>query len=99
MPGRYHHFHLTKKKEKLFINRICAVFAVLMPLTTLPQIIQLYTTQNASGLSLLMWILYTIGVIPFLLFGVIYRHSQLVVLNTLWLLVQITMITGILIYT
>jgi len=98
MPGRHHHFYLTKKKEKLLINRICAVFAVFMPLTTLPQIIQLYTTQNASGLSLLMWVLYTIGVIPFLMFGIIYRHSQLVVLNTLWLLVQITMITGIIIY-
>jgi len=94
-----HHFYLTKKKEKQLINRICAVFAVFMPLTTLPQIIQLYTTQNASGLSLLMWVLYTIGVIPFLLFGIIYRHSQLVVLNALWILVQITMITGIIIYT
>lgn len=99
MPGHSHYFHLTKKKEKLLINRICSVFAVFMPLTTLPQIIMLYTTQNASGLSLLMWVLYSIGVIPFLLFGIIYHHSQLVVLNTLWLLVQIIMIVGIVIYS
>jgi uncharacterized protein with PQ loop repeat len=99
MPGRHHHFYLTKKKEKQLINRICAVFAVFMPLTTLPQIIQLYTSHDASGLSLLMWVLYTIGVIPFLLFGVIYHHSQLVVLNILWLIVQVTMITGIIIYS
>jgi uncharacterized protein with PQ loop repeat len=99
MSHHTHHFYLTKKKEKLIINRICAVFAVFMPLTTLPQIIMLYTTHNASGLSLLMWVLYSIGVIPFLLFGIIHRHSQLVVLNTLWLLVQITMIVGIVIFS
>jgi uncharacterized protein with PQ loop repeat len=99
MPHHTRHFHLTKKKEKQLINRVCAVFAVFMPLTTLPQIIQLYTTHDASGLSLLMWILYSIGVIPFLLFGIIYRHSQLIVLNTLWLVVQAIMIVGIVIFS
>ncbi len=98
MPGRSHHFHITKKDEKRLINRVCSVFAILMPLTTLPQISLLYTSKDAHGLSLLMWILYTIGCIPFLLFGIIYRHKQLVVLNVLWLAVQIIMIIGILMY-
>ena len=75
MPANTHLFHLTKKKEKALVNRTCAIFAVIMPLTTAPQIIMLYTTQNASGLSLAMWVLYTIGVIPFLLFGLLYRHK------------------------
>jgi len=98
MPGRSHHFHLTKKDEKRLINRVCAVFAVIMPLTTLPQIHLLYTTQDASGLSLLMWVLYCVGCIPFLLFGIIYKHRQLVILNVLWLIVQFVMIFGILKY-
>lgn len=98
MPANTHLLHLTKTQEKAIINKICAVFAVFMPLTTAPQIFMLYTTQNASGLSLAMWLLYSVGVVPFLLFGILYRHKQLVVLNSLWLLVQVVMIVGIVIY-
>jgi uncharacterized protein with PQ loop repeat len=98
MPARSHYFYLAKQKEKRMINRLCAVFAVLMPLTTMPQIIQIYTTKNVSGLSLSTWILYTIGCIPFLLFGLMYRHKQLVVLNALWMVMQVVIIVGILLY-
>lgn len=45
-----------------------------------------------------MWILYTIGVVPFLMSGVIYKHVQLIILNSLWLIVQLVMIVGILLY-
>lgn len=99
MPGRSHHFHITKKDEKRLINRVCSVFAVLMPLTTTPQIYLLYSTKNAAGLSLLMWILYTFGCIPFLIFGILYKHTQLIVLNVIWIIVQIIMIVGIVMYS
>jgi uncharacterized protein with PQ loop repeat len=98
MAGIAHHFHITKKNEKRFISRLCSVFAVLMPLTVLPQIHLLYSTQNASGLSLTMWVLYMVGCIPFLIFGYIYKVRQLVVLNGLWLVMQTIMIVGILMY-
>lgn len=99
MPSNTHLIHLTKTKQKLLIGKICTVFAVLMPLTTLPQIILLYTSHDASGLSLAMWVMYSIGVVPFLLFGVLYRHTQLIVLNSLWLIMQFVIITGIVVYS
>lgn len=99
MPNKSYHFHITKKQEKKLINRVCAVFAVLMPLTAVPQIVLLYSTQDAGSLSLAMWVLYCIGCIPFLLFGIIYKHWQLILLNVLWLVVQAIMIVGILLYS
>lgn len=100
MPSHSYLLHLrtTKKQEKRLIGALCSVFAVLMPLTTLPQIYLLYTTHDTRGLSLSMWVLYAIGVIPFLLFGIINRYRQLVVLNVLWLMAQAVIITGILLY-
>lgn len=98
MPGRSHYFHISKKDEKRFINKLCAVFAVIMPLTTLPQIIMLYSNHDSSGLSLLMWVLYTVATVPFLFFGIIYKHIQIIVLNGLWILMNTIMIIGILIY-
>ncbi|HEY5695301.1 MAG TPA: PQ-loop domain-containing transporter [Candidatus Saccharimonadales bacterium] len=67
-------------------------------MTTLPQVYMLYTSHNASGLSLAMWVLYAIGCVPFLLFGIIYKHAQLILLNVLWLIMQAVMIVGILLY-
>lgn len=98
MPNRSYHFHISKKQEKTLINKICAVFAVLMPLITVPQIVLLYSSKNATSLSLLSWVLYCVGCIPFLIFGVIYKHWQLIVLNVLWLIVQAIMIVGIVMY-
>lgn len=98
MPDRAHQVHTTKKNEKRLINRICAVFAVLMPLTVLPQVYMLFSTQNTEGLSLAMWVLYTVCSIPFLIFGLTYKLGQLVVLNSLWIVMQSVMIVGILMY-
>jgi uncharacterized protein with PQ loop repeat len=99
MPNRSYHFYITKKDEKRFINRLCSVFAVLMPLTALPQIWLLYSTKQTAGLSLAMWVMYCIGCIPFLLFGYIYKHKQLIVLNIMWIVVQAFMIVGIIMYS
>ncbi|MBN1792496.1 hypothetical protein JW826_02320 [Candidatus Woesearchaeota archaeon] len=102
------HKHLSPKEElepfphpnpwMKSLDRICLVFSVIMPLTTLPQIIQIYATKDVKGLSLAMWILYMIGVIPFLMYGIAHKTKPLIILNALWLLCQAVIITGILMY-
>lgn len=80
------------------IDRICMLFSVAMPLTAIPQIHLIYTTKNVSGVSLLMWVFYCVGVIPFLIFGIVHKERQLIVLNTLWLIMQLIVIAGIMMY-
>ncbi len=92
------HAEEERNPQKRFIDNVCTIFSIIMPLTTLPQIIQLFTSQSAQDLSLVMWVLYCIGVIPFLIFGVMHKERQLVVLNSLWLVVQLVMIIGIVMY-
>ncbi len=101
MPSNQYLHHKTRiNKEKLRkeIDALCYAGSVFMPLTATPQIYQLYVTQNAGGLSIAMWILYSIGVIPFLLFGIIHKEKQLIILNILWLIANSLMIIGILLY-
>lgn len=69
-----------------------------MPSTTIPQIWKIYYYQVVDGLSLLMWVLYCIGVIPFLIYGIVHKEKPIIILNVLWLIAQITIIIGILIY-
>jgi uncharacterized protein with PQ loop repeat len=70
-----------------------------MPMTAIPQIYTLYTLQDAGSLSIWMWVLYSIGVIPFLIYGIAHRVTHLIVLNALWMTAQVIMIIGILMYS
>lgn len=97
-------FHLQKQeyphpnKKVHLLDKVCLVFSVLMPATTIPQIWRIFEYKEVEGLSLLMWALYTIGVIPFLIYGIVHKEKPLIILNVLWLIAQIIIIVGILIY-
>ncbi len=107
----HHHIHQRKRNVVLtdeyvkprnyvkLLDKTCIFFSVLMPATTLPQIYKIYATQNVVGLSLSMWVLYTIGVIPFLLYGIVHKEKPLIILNVLWLIAQFVIIVGILLYS
>ena len=88
-----------KDKRIRFLDNICLLFSVFMPLTTIPQIYKIFTYQLVDGLSLLMWVLYCIGVIPFLIYGIVHREKPIIILNVLWLIAQITIIIGIIMYS
>lgn len=90
-------FHSTDRLKK-YVDRTCYFFSILMPLTTIPQIHLIYSEHEVSGVSLSMWILYCIGVIPFFLYGIIHKERQLVILNSLWMIAQVVVIVGILMY-
>lgn len=104
-------FHLHKKQRthrgepfrspdnfKRIVDKTCYAFSILMPLTTIPQIHLIYSEKHATGVSLLMWIFYCIGVIPFFLYGILHKERQLVILNSLWMVAQVIVIIGILMY-
>jgi uncharacterized protein with PQ loop repeat len=88
--------HPDKKIKRL--DKICMAFSVIMPATTIPQIYKTYVYQDASGVSLWMWILYCFACIPWLIYGVVHKAIPIIVLNILWLIVQIIMIIGVILY-
>ncbi len=90
--------HNSPDRKVRIVDKTCMIFSVIMPLTTIPQIHLIYTEKHATGVSLLMWIFYCVGVIPFLFYGILHKERQLIILNTLWLIAQIIIIIGILKY-
>ncbi|MFO7802684.1 MAG: SemiSWEET family transporter [Desulfovermiculus sp.] len=105
-----HHIHQRKrihsKKEEYphpdkkikLLDRVCMVFSVVMPATTIPQIYKTYVFQDVTGVSLWMWILYCFAVVPWLIYGIVHKAKPIIVLNILWLIVQVIMIVGVLLY-
>jgi uncharacterized protein with PQ loop repeat len=105
-----HHTHKRKRIHELhqpyphpdsrirLLDNVCMVFSVIMPATAIPQIWKIYYYQIATGVSLWMWLLYCFAVIPFLIYGIVHRIKHLIVLNMLWMMVQVIIVVGVLLY-
>ena len=84
--------------EKGFLYRLTLVAAVVQPLTTIPQVVQLYSSQDASSLSLYTWLGYALVGLVFLAYGLKYRLVPIALTQILWFTLQMSIVIGILIY-
>lgn len=87
----------NKKSDKIF-EQIVLIVSVIYPLTTLPQIFKVYTTHSAHDLSLLSWTLYGFLELLLLAYAVKYKLIPFIVQNSLWVIVDFTLVLSILIY-
>lgn len=85
-------------KHNKFIDNLSMIAAILMPFTTIPQIYKIWVLQSTAGVSMSTWILYTILCIPMVIYGIYYKMKPIIVLNILWMIMNITMIIGLIIY-
>lgn len=85
-------------KHNKNIDNITTIVAILMPFTTIPQIYKIWILQNTSGVSIWTWILYFILCIPMIIYGVFYKMTPIIILNALWMLMNLIIIVGMLIY-
>ena len=75
-----------------------SVVAVIAPLTTLPQMYTIWIERSAAGISVLTWFLYTLFSIPLLVYGIVHKAKPLIVMYTLWIIVNLSVAIGALLY-
>ncbi|HVI69436.1 MAG TPA: hypothetical protein VM581_03170 [Magnetospirillaceae bacterium] len=94
-----HHPHPVKANAKREpIDRVMDVVAVVSPMLGVPQVIQIFTSQDASSLSLFSWASFAGVSTIFLLYALKHQLRPLIVTQILWLAVYAAIIPGILIY-
>lgn len=96
------HHHLLKflaqKQNRTAIDSLMSVAAVVHPLMAVPQVIQIYVTEQVAGLSLFTWVAwFALGLI-FLTYGLAHRLRPYILMQVLWIIVDALVIAGILIY-
>lgn len=97
--AHYHFFDgLRRKKEITVIDKLMAVAAIIHPLMGTPQVYQIYSTENVSGVSLLSWLGFMILGLIFLLYAIVHRIKPLIVTQILWFIVDSAVVAGILLY-
>ncbi len=86
------------RKEKKQIDWLMWVAGLVGPISTLPQVYVIYTNESAVDISLLSWLLYSATTVVFLLYSIIHKLKPLIINSILWMLADVAVIAGILIY-
>lgn len=80
------------------LDRIVFVAGVIGPLMTLPQLVEIYASHNASGVSPLTWGAYALLDIPWILYGLSHREGPITITYTLWFIFNTLVLVGVLLY-
>lgn len=70
--------------------------AILSPIMTLPQLMQIWVDKNVAGVSLLTWSSYTVFAGFWLLYGLIHKEKPIIVSNIFSGTLNIIIVIGIL---
>lgn len=105
-----HHVHRRKRAhQKLsayphenkcvrFLDKFLIVIAVVGPLIALPQILQIFVSKDASGVSGLSWGLYAVFNIPWFIYGVIHKDKPITIAYSLSFIANLIVFAGALMY-
>jgi len=88
----------TNKKQKKEILEVAYAVAILQPLTVIPQIVHIFNAHSAKDVSLLTWVLLIVFNAFNFIYCLVYKVKPLIINNAVWVVMEILVVAGILIY-
>jgi MtN3 and saliva related transmembrane protein len=86
-------------RHQTSIDRLVNVIAVVGPLTSVPQIAEIwFIDKSAVGVSLVTWSLFLLMACIWLLYGIVHKARPIIISNSLWILAQAIIVLGALYY-
>ena len=82
-----------------WLDKIVLAAAFIGPLTTFPQIYEIFKNQSAGDISILTWTLFGLLSIPWLIYGLIHKQAPIIVSSILWILVDFIVVFSAVIYS
>ncbi len=80
------------------LDKVVTVLSYVYPLAGLPQIIQIYSTKTAQGVSLFTWVLFFLVTQVLLVYSVVHKDKRLATMWSLWSIVYLVVVVGIVLY-
>lgn len=105
-----HHLHLKKhlyksiegspRREALkrMLDKAMVFIALLGPAATLPQVYQVFATQDVEGLSLATWFAWTLLSGIWLVYGLAHKEMPIAISNAIYVVLQGVVVVAILAY-
>ncbi|MEI7719858.1 MAG: PQ-loop domain-containing transporter [bacterium] len=110
MSDGLHHLRLRKRLyknlekypspewQKRILDRVMFGVAFVMPVVLLPQVIQLYVSKDAAGLSFVTWFFASLINFLWSLYGFVHKEKPLGIASTLVGVLNMSIAVGILLY-
>ena len=92
------HKHLSKKQKITIIDRLMSLAAIIHPLTAVPQVYDIFTSKDASGVSLVTWLSFMVLGLIFLAYGIVHKLKPFILTQILWFVIDFLVVAGILLY-
>ena len=83
---------------KRFLDYLMYGVGIVSPIALVPQILQIYTTHSATGVSLSTWILIAFFNSLWALYGAVHKDKQLFFANAFVVLFDLIIVVGLLLY-
>src|ERR1700677_2546237 len=105
--AKYHNHQRIKKQRTLVVkksanarlaDRATLVVAILEPLITIPQMIVIFTSKTAAGVSLITWVGYELLTIVWLWYAIVHKDRLIFLYQGLFFIIQTGVIIGGLMY-
>ncbi|MBW3019189.1 hypothetical protein KY329_03330 [Candidatus Woesearchaeota archaeon] len=94
--------HIKKRKTgKAWVKRLdkfLLVVAIVGPLTTLPQIWDIFSRKIAEGVSITTWAFFALISVPWLVYGLVHKDKPIIISATLWIILDAAVTIGALMY-
>ena len=103
--GFHHHIRLRRHQRshssilKILFDRAAYIAGVMIAIMTAPQIWQIYTTQNATGVSLFTWLMYGLGSVFWVGYGIVHKEKPIVFTNVVASTLQLIVALGVVLYS
>lgn len=107
--GKHHH-HIRKRiykkhepyphpnKVKRFVDKLIYPVAIMGPVMTIPQFINVWIGKDASGVSALSWFSYSVLSIVWLIYGLLHKEKPIIITSIIWIILDALIAIGALIY-
>lgn len=100
-----HHYYKRKRAIKKANGHMVHIFddfmyviAIVMPLTTIPQIIEIWINKSAQSVSIVTWSAYVVSALFWLAYSIIHKETVLIINSVLWVLLELMVVVGVVIY-
>src|SRR4030042_4147855 len=91
-------FHTSHKDKNHLIDELIYVVAFIGPLMTIPQVATIWLERKVEGISIITWSSYAVLSIFWISYGLIHKEKPIILANLLFLLVNIAIVVGVLIF-
>ena len=90
---------IKPKQPRNYFDTLALAVAIIEPLSTVPQIVEIYTTKNVESLSLLSWLLFMVASVIWLVYGIKIKNVPLIASSIMWVSTEVLLIVGIIAFS